>query len=93
VSFDPCLEIEPGKFYSPAEGDRAVGLNIAVGDLDTPEKGIGNFGHFHHEEWFAGDPKRRTELREWGPLWLTRRAGNKKFTFNDTGRQKELLRD
>jgi solute:Na+ symporter, SSS family len=70
VSFDPCLEVEPGKFYSPRMGDRAVGLNIALGDLDTPESGAGNFGHFHHEEWFAGDPKRRTELREWGTLWL-----------------------
>jgi SSS family solute:Na+ symporter len=68
VNFDPCLEVEPGKFYSPAMGDRDVGLNVAVGDLDTPEKGAGNFGGFHHEEWFAGDPKRRTELREWGTL-------------------------
>ena len=70
VNFDPCLEVEPGKFYSPGAGDRSVGLNIAVGDLDTPEKGAGNFGHFHHEEWFSGDPKRRTELREWGTLRL-----------------------
>ena len=68
VNFDPCLEVEPGKFYSPSMGDRAMGLNIAVGDLDTPESGAGNFGGFHHEEWFAGDPKRRTELREWGTL-------------------------
>jgi solute:Na+ symporter, SSS family len=70
VSFDPCLEMEPGKFYSPSAGDRDMGLNIALGDLDTFESGAGNFGHFHHEEWFAGDPKRRTELREWGPLRL-----------------------
>ena len=70
VSFDPCLEMEPGKFYSPSLGDREMGLNIAVGDLDTFESGAGNFGHFHHEEWFAGDPKRRTELREWGTLRL-----------------------
>ncbi|HMF75837.1 MAG TPA: hypothetical protein VK604_09275 [Bryobacteraceae bacterium] len=68
VKFDPCLEVERGKFYSTAMGDRDMGLNIALGDLDTPEKGAGNFGHFHHEEWFAGDPERRTELREWGTL-------------------------
>ena len=68
VNFNPCLEVEPGKFYSPSMGDRAMGLNIAVGDLDTPESGAGNFGGFHHEEWFAGDSKRRTELREWGIL-------------------------
>jgi solute:Na+ symporter, SSS family len=68
VNFDPCLEVAPGKFYSPSMGDRSMGLNIAVGDLDTPESGAGNFGNFHHEEWLAGDPKRRTELREWGTL-------------------------
>lgn len=70
VSFNPCLEVEPGKFYSTSMGDRPMGLNIAVGDLDTPDRGQGNFGNFHHEEWFAGDPQRRTELREWGTLWL-----------------------
>jgi SSS family solute:Na+ symporter len=70
VSFDPCLEIEPGRFYSTALGDRAMGLNIALGDLDEPEKGAGNFGNFHHEDWFAGHPKRRTQLREWGTLWI-----------------------
>ena len=68
VNFDPCLEVEPGKFYSTAMGDRAMGLNIALGDLERSEKGAGNFGHFHHEDWFAGDSQRRTELREWGTL-------------------------
>ena len=70
VNFDPCLEVAPGKFYAPSMGDRSMGLNIALGDLDTPERGAGNFGNFHHEEWFAGDPQRRTELREWGTLRL-----------------------
>jgi solute:Na+ symporter, SSS family len=70
VNFNPCLEVKPGQFYAPAMGDRDMGLNIALGDLDTPEKGNGNFGHFHHEDWFSGDPKRRTELREWGTLRL-----------------------
>ena len=68
VNFNPCLEVEPGKFYSPGMGDRDMGINIALGDLDTFEKGAGNFGHFHHEDWFAGDSQRRTELREWGTL-------------------------
>lgn len=70
ISFQPCLEISPGKFYSTSLGDRKMGLNIAVGDLDQPADGAGSFGNFHHEEWFAGDPKRRTELREWGTLWI-----------------------
>ena len=77
VSFDPCLEVEPGKFYSIAMGDREMGLNIAVGDLDTRERGAGNFGNFHHEDWFAGDPQKRTELREWGTLVI--HASGKRF--------------
>ncbi len=70
VNFDPCLEVEPGKFYTPAMGDRKVGLNIALGDIDEKERGEGNFAHFHHEDWFAGGPKTRTQLRDFGTLWL-----------------------
>jgi solute:Na+ symporter, SSS family len=70
VSFNPCLEVEPGSFYSLSMGDRKMGLNIALGDLDKPEDGTGNFGNFHHEEWFAGHPKTRTDLRDWGTLWI-----------------------
>jgi len=44
VNFDPCLEVEPGKFYSVAMGDRKMGLNIALGDLDEKDRGVGNFG-------------------------------------------------
>jgi SSS family solute:Na+ symporter len=77
ASFDPCLEVEPGVFYSTALGDRQMGLNIAIGDLDEKEKGAGNFGNFHHEDWFAGRqgvPK--TQLRYFGSLWM--RAQKKK---------------
>ncbi|MBI1787681.1 MAG: hypothetical protein HYR60_09055 [Acidobacteria bacterium] len=70
VSFNPCLEVAPGEFYSPALGDRAMGLNIALGDLDEKEKGAGNFGHFHHEDWFAGAKNVRTNLKQWGTLWI-----------------------
>ena len=70
VNFDPCLEVEPGKFYSTAMGDRAMGLNIALGDLDEKEKGAGNFGHFHHEDWWTGAKNVRTQLRNWGTLWI-----------------------
>ncbi len=70
VNFDPCLEVEPGKFYTAAMGDRKVGLNIALGDIDEKERGEGNFAHFHHEDWFAGGPKTRTNLRDFGTLWL-----------------------
>jgi SSS family solute:Na+ symporter len=70
VSFDPCLEVAPGMFYSTAMGDRRMGLNIALGDLDEKERGAGNFGHFHHEDWFAGHMNTRTHLREFGTLWI-----------------------
>ena len=70
VSFDPCLEIEPGRFWTPALGDRKVGLNIALGDLDEKERGDGNFGHFNHEDWFAGTKTLRTNLNQFGTLWL-----------------------
>ena len=75
ISFDPCLEIEPGRFYSTALGDRAFGLNLAVGDLDEPEKGRGNFGLFHHEEWWAGAKDTPTQLRSWGTLWIRTKPG------------------
>jgi SSS family solute:Na+ symporter len=42
VNFNPCLEVVPGKFYSTSMGDRAMGLNIALGDLDEKERGAGN---------------------------------------------------
>jgi solute:Na+ symporter, SSS family len=70
VNFDPCLEVEPGKFYSTAMGDRKMGLNIALGDLDEKERGAGNFGNFHHEDWFSGEKDLRTQLRQWGSLWI-----------------------
>lgn len=70
IRFNPCLEVEPGVFYSPALGDRAAGLNIAVQDLDEKQRGAGNFGNFHHEEWFAGAKGVRTRLRHFGTLWL-----------------------
>ena len=74
VSFNPCLEIAPGQFYSTALGDRAMGLNIALGDLDRKETGAGNFGNFHHEDWFAGEKNLRTQLRQWGTLWIRTQA-------------------
>ena len=70
VSFEPCLELEAGKFYVPDMGVRSFGLNIAVGDLDDKATGTGNFGNFHHEDWFAGAKDVRTQLRYWGTLWI-----------------------
>lgn len=75
IAFDPCLEVEPGVFYSPSMGDKPMGLNIALGDLDEKAAGTGNFGNFHHEDWWAGVKDKRTQLQHWGTLWM--RSGNR----------------
>lgn len=70
IAFDPCLEVSPGRFFKPGDKDVVMGLNIAVGDLDERVKGKGNFGDFHHEDWFAGEKDKRTNVRQWGMLRL-----------------------
>jgi len=70
VSFDPCLEVEKGVFYSTALGDRAVGLNILIGDLDRDQYRADNPYGFHHENSFAGSKNTRTHLRDFGTLWI-----------------------
>lgn len=70
IAFRPCLEVAPGQFFHPSDQEVVMGLNLAVGDLDQKAKGEGNFGHFHHEDWFAGEKNKRTNLRQWGTLRL-----------------------
>jgi SSS family solute:Na+ symporter len=70
VNFDPCLEISPGVFYAPSLGDRAMGLNILIGDLDRDEFRTDNPYGFHHENSFAGSKNTRTHLRDFGTLWM-----------------------
>lgn len=70
IRFNPCLETRPGHFYSLRDGEVTVGLNFALGDLDTPEAGRGNFGNFHHEQWWAGAPHTRTQKNNFGTLKL-----------------------
>jgi SSS family solute:Na+ symporter len=70
IAFDPCLEVAPGKYFQPSEKEVVMGLNIAVGDLDEKAKGTGNFGNFHHEDWFAGEKNKRTNVRQWGTLLM-----------------------
>jgi SSS family solute:Na+ symporter len=78
VSFDPCLEIKPGAFFTPSQQEVRMGLNIAVGDLDEKTKGEGNFGNFHHEDWWAGERNKRTHLRQWGTMILMPRSAHRK---------------
>jgi SSS family solute:Na+ symporter len=67
---NPCLEVKPGVFWSPLLGETRLGLNLAVGDLDEKERGKGNFGSFHHEDWWSGGPQTRTQLNNFGTLLL-----------------------
>jgi solute:Na+ symporter, SSS family len=70
VRFDRCVERSPGRFYAPGQGTVEVGFNIALGDLDDPESGRGNFGNFHHEQWWAGARGTRTQKDNFGTLRL-----------------------
>ena len=70
VKFNPCVEVAPGQFYSVKLGEKAVGLNIALGDLDQKERGEGNPYNFHHEDWWSGGANTRTQLDNFGTLRL-----------------------
>jgi SSS family solute:Na+ symporter len=67
---DPCLEISPGLFWSANMPVTKMGLNIAVGDLDDKQDGAGNWGNFHHENWWSGEQDKRTWLKQWGTMVL-----------------------
>ena len=55
----PCLEVSPGKYWSPEQGVVRMGLNIEVQDLDEKERGQGNFANMHHVDVWAEDPVKR----------------------------------
>ena len=65
-----CLEVRPGVFWSPALGSVKMGLNIALGDIDTRAAGKGNAFGFNHEDWWAGERNKRTWLKQYGTLIL-----------------------
>jgi SSS family solute:Na+ symporter len=68
---NPCLEVRPGEYWSPAMGEVRMGLNIALGDLDEPERSAVDHVPFRHESWWSGGPQTRTWLNQWGTLVLT----------------------
>jgi len=53
-----------------------MGLNLLIGDLDRDEYGADNPFGFHHENSFAGSKNTRTQLRDFGTLWM--RAGKRR---------------
>ena len=70
ISFNPCLEIQPGVFYEASMGKTPMGLNIALGDIDEECRGAGNFAGFHHEDWWTGEKDLRTFKREYGVMFM-----------------------
>ena len=66
-----ALETAPGVPFDPAAAtaDTPIGINIAVGDVDTREVGDTVYG-FHHENWVAGQKNLRTRLEQFATLWL-----------------------
>ena len=63
------LEMMPGRTYHPGMPDTPLGINIALGDVDQPERGDAQFG-FHHEQWLSGTRDNRTKLSQFGTLWM-----------------------
>ncbi|MCC4834261.1 sodium/solute symporter [Shewanella sp. 10N.7] len=67
---EATLEISSGQFWSADMPLTQMGLNIAVGDLDHAIDGEGNWGNFHHENWWSGEKDKRTWLKQWGVMNL-----------------------
>ena len=65
ISFE-LMQIEPGKPYSADMPDQTMSINIALGDVDTPQEGAGygkkNAYGIRHEQWPCGNKAGRTHL-------------------------------
>jgi len=71
IAFKPCVELRPGVFYDPATmtDPTPIGINIALGDVDTSAEGDAVYG-LRHEMWINGTKSDRTMLYQFGTLWL-----------------------
>jgi hypothetical protein len=63
------LMISPAVQYHPSMPTTEIGLNIAIGDVDTPADGHPFYG-IRHEQWFSGEKTNRTQINEFGSLLL-----------------------
>ena len=70
IKGNPCLEIEPGKFWSSDLGEVKAGLNIGIQDLDNNVVSETERNHMNHEDWWTGDREKRTRLEQFGTLIL-----------------------
>jgi len=61
------MQITKGQPYHPSMPDTEMGINIALGDVDTKALGDKRFG-IRHENWFSGGKRNRTHLAQFGSL-------------------------
>ena len=72
IRLDGGMEIREGEYWADGMPDTPIGFNLAVGDVDEPEKTPD--GLLHHETWWAGKTVRQgsgPRLKLWGVLVLT----------------------
>jgi|EP00908_Phaeocystis_cordata_P015280 SSS family solute:Na+ symporter len=69
IDFSLLLLAATGRPYSPSLPDTELGVNIALGDVDEPARGDPVFG-FHHESWLSGTRDNRTQMSQFGTLWM-----------------------
>ena len=67
------MQISKGNPYHPSMPDTHMGVNIALGDVDTVALGDKRFG-IRHENWFSGDKRNRTHLAQFGSLTMVHSA-------------------
>ncbi len=75
IRLDGGIEIEEGKYWADGMPDVPIGFNLAVGDVDTPDKSPD--GLLHHETWWAGKTVPSGDgarVKLWGTLVMTSRA-------------------
>ena len=77
-SFQSVRQFAPGKFYSPSPRRMDGWLNHRRGRPGYTRQGAGNFGNFHHEQWWAGAPHARTQKNNFGTLRLMGKTVNPK---------------
>lgn len=63
------LHLSPGVPYNSNMPDTLLGLNIALGDVDTQADGHPYYG-MKHEQWWSGEKVNRTQINEFGTLYL-----------------------
>lgn len=72
LRLDGGLEIADGQHWKDGMADTPIGFNLAIGDVDTPDKSPD--GLLHHETWWAGktvEVEDGTRVKPWGVLVLT----------------------